>query len=208
MGNNIEFWEERHRNSGNKFNRVTGFAKFCYYRFMKDKSGKLVDLGCGKGADSIYFNYMGLKVTAIDYSQEAMKMFNEMQQQNNVFIANLTKDITEPLPFEENSQDFVYSRLSLHYFDDVTTKKMFTEINRILKSEGILCFQAKSTSDKKYGQGKEIEKDMFEDEEGYVRHFFSEEYAKELLSEFEIIYIENRVMEDGNAYLDAVAKKR
>lgn len=38
----------------------------------------------------------------------------------------------------------------------------------------------KSTSDPSCGQGKEIEKDMYE-REGRIRHYFSEAYVKECL---------------------------
>ena len=38
----------------------------------------------------------------------------------------------------------------------------------------------KSTEDRLYGQGTEIEQDMY-DMDGHVRHFFSESYARKLL---------------------------
>jgi hypothetical protein len=39
----------------------------------------------------------------------------------------------------------------------------------------------KSTDDRLYGKGIELEPDMF-DMDGHVRHFFSEAYARELLA--------------------------
>ena len=70
-------------------------------------------------------------------------------------------------------------------------------------------FQVKSTQDKSYGEGTEIEKDMFKDNNGSVRHFFSKEYAKELLKDnFSIILLEERKIHTGNAYLEVVAEKK
>jgi ubiquinone/menaquinone biosynthesis C-methylase UbiE len=84
----------------------------------------------------------------------------------------------------------VYARLSLHYFSDLTTKRIFSEIARVLKPNGYLCFLCKSTNDPLYGKGNEIEKDMYENK-GHVRHFFSKEYATELMQQsFEIQTIE------------------
>ena len=89
-------------------------------------------------------------------------------------------DSNHPLPFRDNTFDVVYARLSLHYFRDSVTKEIFKEIHRILKPDGRLSFLCKSTGDSFYGKGEEIEKDLFE-YEGYMRHFFTENYAKECL---------------------------
>jgi ubiquinone/menaquinone biosynthesis C-methylase UbiE len=203
-----EFWEKRHKESVGRYNRVTDFARFCYYNFLKEKKGKLLDLCCGKGADSIFYHNKGFNVTSLDYSSEAIKQFNETQNRYNIFIANLVHDISKKLPFEDSSFDYVYIRLGLHYFTDKELKNILSKIKRVLKSEGLLMFQVKSTSDKDYGKGKEIEKDMYEDETGYVRHFFSKEYAESLLEEFNIVMIEERKIPNGSAYLEVVVEKK
>ncbi|MBU0756768.1 MAG: class I SAM-dependent methyltransferase [Nanoarchaeota archaeon] len=207
MGNK-ELWEQRHKNSIGRYNRVTDFARFCYDNFLKNKKGKLLDLGCGKGSDSIFFHFKDFAVTAVDYSSEAIKQFNFQQNKNNLFITSLVKDMAEGFSFEDSSFDIVYSRLGLDYLTDEDTKKVFSEIKRILKSEGYFLFQVKSNNDQKHGQGKEIEKDMYEDEDGYARHFISQDYAKELLDGFEIIFMDEKKIANGNAYLDVIAKKK
>lgn len=205
---NKELWEQRHKNSFGRFNRVTEFARFVYYNFLKDKKGKLLDLGCGKGADSIFFHYKGFNVTAIDYSSEAINQFNELQNMKNLFITSFVRDIREEFAFEDDCFDFVYSRLGLDYLNDIELKKIVLEIKKVLKSEGLLIFEIKSVNDIKYGKGKEIEKDMFEDEEGYARHFFSQDHIKEILNDFEIIFIDEKKLDNGNCYLDVIAKKK
>jgi ubiquinone/menaquinone biosynthesis C-methylase UbiE len=120
----------------------------------------------------------------------------------------LVKDISEPLPFEDESFHYIYTRLGLHYFTDAELKKIVPELNRVLKSEGVLMIQVKSISDALYDKGKLIEKDMYEDESGYVRHFFSREYAESLLKDFHIIMIEERIIDKGSAYLEIIAEKK
>ncbi len=203
-----EHWEKKHRESAGKYNRVTDFARFCYYNFMKKKIGKVLDLCSGKGADAIFFHNKGFKVTAVDYSNEAIKQFNETQRMYEIFVSSFVKDISETLPFEDSSFDYVYVRLGLYYFTDEELKNIIPEILRVLKSEGLLLFQVKSVSDKEYGKGNEIEKDMYEDETGYVRHFFSKEYTESLLKDFHIVMIEDRKIEQGSAYLEVVAEKK
>jgi ubiquinone/menaquinone biosynthesis C-methylase UbiE len=204
-----EHWEKKHKESEGRYNRVTDFARLSYYNFMKNKKkASVLDLCSGKGADSIFFHNKGLKVTSVDYSNEAIRQFNETQKRYEIFISSFVKDITEPLPFGDENFDYVYTRLGLYYFTDEELKKILPEIRRVLKSEGLLIFQVKSTNDKEYGKGKEIEKDMFEDETGYVRHYFSKEYTEELLKEFTIVMIEERKAENGGAYLEVVAEKK
>ena len=95
------------------------------------------------------------------------------------------------MSFNDNKFDVVYARLSLHYFTDKITKKIFNEMHRVLRPNGYLCFICKSTNDPLYGKGIEVEKDMFENN-GHVRHFFSENYAKLLLVDrFKIQKIES-----------------
>ena len=199
--------DKKHRESIGRYNRVTDFARLCYYNFMKNKKhAKVLDLGCGKGADTIFFHNKGLDATGVDYSKEAIKQFNDTQKRYDIFIASLVHDITQGLPFEDESYDFVYSRLGLHYFDDKKTRKIISECRRVLKREGLLMFQVKSTSSKEYGVGKEVKKDIFEDETGYLRHLFSKEYTKSILQGFNIVMLEERKIPIGYAYLEVIAE--
>jgi SAM-dependent methyltransferase len=201
-------WERKHKISGEKFNRVTLFASEIYEKHLQGKSGKLLDLGCGKGADSIFFHSKGFDVTAVDFSKFAILKFNEQQQKDKVFITTLMRDFTEPFIFADGSFDVVYSRISLNYFTDEVTRNIFREIDRVLKSEGMLIFQTKSTKDKDYGMGKKIEENVFEKEEGYARHFFSLEYVEVLLPGYSLVQKDELVLGNGNAYLNVVAVKK
>jgi tellurite methyltransferase len=204
-----EFWEQKHKESEGRYNRVTDFARLVYYNFMKNKKkAAVLDLCCGKGADSIFFHNKGLTVNSMDYSSEAIKQFNATQKRYEIFLSSIVKDISEPLPFQDNSFDFVYSRLGLYYFTEEELKNILAEVNRVLKSEGLLLFQVKSVNDKEYGKGKELEKDMYEDETGYVRRYFSKESTEELLKDFTVVMIEERRADNGNAYLEVVAEKK
>jgi ubiquinone/menaquinone biosynthesis C-methylase UbiE len=203
-----EIWEKKHKESEGRYHKVTDFARLCFFNFVKGKKGRLLDVCCGKGADAIFFHNKGLKVTAMDFSNEAIKQFNETQKRYDIFLTSLLKDVSEPLPFEDESFEFIYSRLGLHYFTDDETKKVFLELSRILKSEGLLMFQVKSVNDKEYGKGTELEKDMYKDETGHTRHFFTLEYTESLLEGFNIIMLEERKVENGSAYIEVIAEKK
>jgi ubiquinone/menaquinone biosynthesis C-methylase UbiE len=142
-------------------------------------SSRILELGCGVGNDSIGFANAGHTVVATDFSEVAIAK-NTKRWKNSPNLTFQVIDINQPLEFQANNFDVVYARLSLHYFSDIDTKKIFQEIHRVLKPKGYLCFICKSVKDPLNGKGEEIEKDMFE-LDGHVRHFFSEEYAKSLL---------------------------
>ena len=169
----------------------------------------ILELGCGEGNDSIYFAEQGHTITATDFSDVAIKQNNERWTHPN--LAFQVQDIRQPLKFGDASFDSVYARLSLHYFTDDTTKCVFREIARVLKPGGTLYFMCKSTDDHIYGQGDEIEKDMYE-LNGHVRHFFSKEYALELLDDAKLDQEnietgEEMIYDRQSAFIKVIAKK-
>jgi len=138
---------------------------------------KLLELGCGVGSDSAYFASLGVDVVATDFSDVVIA-------QNKAKHANVTfevVDIAKPLPYEAKMFDVVYAHLSLHYYDEPKTAKVFKEIERVLRPGGMLYFSCKSVDDPLFGDGTEIQPGVFE-REGHIRHFFSLDYTKQLLS--------------------------
>jgi ubiquinone/menaquinone biosynthesis C-methylase UbiE len=171
-------WNNAHKNQWlhSHSQHQTGFAEEVN-RAIKPRS-KILELGCGEGNDSIYFAEQGHVVTATDFSDEVIKQ--NKQRHANSSLKFLEQDNSQKLPFEDNSFDIVYARLSLHYFTDKTTRAIFEEIKRVLRPNGKLYFMCKSTDDPIHGKGKEIEADMFELDD-HVRHFFSRKYVLSLL---------------------------
>lgn len=182
---------------------------FCYeVAALLPPHQKILELGCGAGNDSNYFAMLGHQVLATDFSEVAIEKNREFYKNDNLTFEVL--DISNALPFKNNSYDLVYARLSLHYFTDEKTREIVGEIARILKPGGLLAFVCKSTSDPKYGVGKMIEKDMYENG-GHVRHFFSKNYTEKLLQdEFETLKLEEGEEEfysDISAFIKVIARK-
>ncbi len=176
----VNNWDKKWK--GRELESANNFAKrVCV--FLKDKKAKTVlDLGSGKGKDSIYFFRKGYDVTALDFSEEALCGIKKCIPE----IKCIKKDLSE-IDFKNNSFDVIYAHLSLHYFDDKNTKKLFENIFKILKPGGYFFVKCKSIDDALYGQGKQVGQDMFEKK--HIRHFFSKEYMNEVLEDFEVIKI-------------------
>lgn len=56
---------------------------------------------------------------------------------------HITHNTLNDFPFEDNSFDFIYSRLSLHYFNESDLNGIFDEIKRMVKIDGYFAFSCK-----------------------------------------------------------------
>jgi len=174
----------------NRDDRLTPnrFAKRSFSE-IKNKSFKtLLDVGCGVGVDSIFFAQNGLKVTAVDFSESGIEKLKQTITRKK--IKNLTPELGDisNLRFSPKSFDVIYAHLSLHYFDDKTTTKIFNDLYKFLRPKGLFFIKCKSTDDRLYGKGKKIAKDIY-DRDGHIRHFFSKEYMAEKLQKFKVLKI-------------------
>ena len=177
MKDQKQFWNDAHKKSiiAAHSTHQTRFAE--EVNKILPAHSVLLELGCGEGNDSIYFAEQGHEVVATDVAKSIIAQ--NTHRYSHPKLRFVQQDTGEPLAFPDASFDAVYARLSLHYFTDVVTRGVFAEIARVLKPGGKFCFMCKSTDDRLYGKGKQIEPDMFESD--HIRHFFSETYAKDVL---------------------------
>ena len=140
---------------------------------------KVLDLGCGIGYESDYLSQKGLKVVACDFSEVALGRLKERLSG----VETVLHDISETLPFEDESFDLVVADLSLHYFDSETTKSIMSEIKRILTRKGCLLARVNSIYDVNHGAGggEKIEENYYF-VGGYNKRFFTIEEAEKYFS--------------------------
>lgn len=155
--------------------------------FEKIPKGKSLDLGCGLGQYTKYMMDNGFKVTSVDISEEVLNRLKE-----NIPEANTMQlDMSQKLPFKDNEFNLVIANLSIHYFDEKTTKKLLNEIKRVLKPGGYFIGSVNSSKCIDFIKDH-IEKieDNFYHEEGRDIRLWDKPQFDTFFSEFEKIVLE------------------
>lgn len=95
---------------------------------------KILMLGCGTGEENLMLREFGAtEIIGIDLSKESIQLAKESYPDCEFVVGDMHK-----LPFQENTFDFVYSSLAIHYSED--PESVYKEIHRILKENGQLLF--------------------------------------------------------------------
>ena len=194
------YWNKAHVEKYSKSDwafKPSIFAKEAIEYFPK--SGKLLEIGTGQGGDADFFQSLGYEVVATDYADVAID--NARKRVKNVVFKNV--DTAQGLPFADEYFDVVYAHLSLHYFNAVTTKKVFTDIHRILKLGGI-CATITNTMDdpeKEEYNYEKLEDGYYQDPKGIKKRYFSVQSLASFTDDlFESLLLDNL----GRAYKDDV----
>lgn len=146
-----------------------------------------IDLGCGLGQDTAWLMKEGFKVISCDISSCALEKLKE--QLPNAKTMKL--DVTNGLPFKNNSIGLVNANLSLHYFKMAQTKEIFEDIYRILVKDGLLIGRMNSNkNDYVEPHFQEIEKNFYYDPlNGKHSRLFSKKQFDELTSKWKVILL-------------------
>lgn len=155
--------------------------------------GRVLDLGCGGGNDTLYFIEKGKKVIACDQSVNAIQ---NIQKNFPEVLEARCFNMLDGFEFEDNSFEIVCTDLSLHYFREADTRRILNEIRRILIPGGHLFVRVNSVKDVNHGagQGIEVEQHLYRTEDGMFKRFFDEEDVRRLFSDFEILFCEEQKM--------------
>jgi len=192
-------WSDIHKSSYAKsdwINKPSIFAETAVKYFPK--SGRILELGAGQGQDSRFFADNGYEVVSTDLDSAALELSRKKLLARKESVSLQQLDLSQEFPFESETFDVVYAHLSLHYFDAATTRRLFGEIIRVLKTGGIFAFLVNSTSDPEYGAGEAIEPDYFQIDK-LAKRYFSVESAREFGQYFNVILLDNF----GETYKDA-----
>lgn len=192
-----DVWQDIHQNYKQQdwIDKPSIFAEQAIQYFPK--TGAVLELGAGQAQDGCFFAEKGYIVTATDLEDSALELAKQKASDKGVELDLRKVDLREELPFESDSFDVIYSHLALHYFDTETTKRLFGEIQRVLKPGGVFAFFVNSVNDPEYKTGEELEPDYFQIDKT-AKRYFSEASVREFAQWFDI----NLLDELGETYKD------
>ncbi len=98
-------------------------------------TGKLLELGCGKGYDANYLCNRGFTVTAIDISEDVIEMAKQIN--NGLNIEFISTDFFVGFPTKKFN--IVYDRGFLHNYKKLLAQ-LFEKVSRILEDQGKYIF--------------------------------------------------------------------
>jgi ubiquinone/menaquinone biosynthesis C-methylase UbiE len=111
------------------------YEKPAMYAQLPELNDKTVlSLGCGSGEDSRYLKEQGAtRSVGVDISPELIKIAQKTPGGCEFQVMDM-----EHLDFTDESFDFLYSSLAVHYIEDWT--QLMSEAHRVLKSGGYFLF--------------------------------------------------------------------
>jgi len=136
---NNEYYTREARASAEYFDEIERRRYRWHYHLaelfasLQGKGGKLLEIGCGIGVDSVQLARAGFEVTAVDLTDAAIDVARRFATARDVSIDFRTAN-AEGLDFPDETFDVVYSFGVLHHTPDV--ERAVEEVRRVLKPGG------------------------------------------------------------------------
>lgn len=102
------------------------------------RSGRMLDVGFGRGANLIFFAESGFECHGFEVSQESLDAAKELADRTGVTLT-LGLLTSTTLPYEKNHFDIVLSWSAVYYHGSRSTvREAISEFHRIIRPGGIL----------------------------------------------------------------------
>lgn len=157
---------------------------------LTEKS-KIIDIGCGNGRDSFYFNSIGHSVVGIDVSKSAIKANNKKIATKGISFN--WNDLSGYMQTQgDNVADVIYARFSIHAMtEEEETETLFAAAS-LLKKDGFFYIETRSIKDPQARKGELISHS--ERIDGHYRRFGDSAILSKKLkhSGFALEYLEEK----------------
>jgi len=184
-----QHWENTFSRKKDMFGLKASYsAQAAAKKFKNEGKKKILELGGGQGRDTIFLAQNGFEVYVLDYCETGVEAISEKAETMNLSDSITAKchDLRDPLPFADQEFDACYSHmLYCMAFTTSELELLSSEINRILKPNGLNIYTARNTNDADYGTGVHCGEDIYK-VGGFAVHFFSREKVDRLAKGFAI----------------------
>lgn len=225
MANDPTLWQNEYRQRGipsSFLGTHSGILDLLYNYLIEQKITLLdktaADLGCGRGRNTFSLvNHGAKKVYAIDFVKSVIDSLEAQVKPKNLSnkITALCSDLTKPWPIPNQSLDIVLDIFCFKHQTDETKQQFYkSELNRKLKSGGLLLIDLAGADDGYYGIQKkeEIKPEVFkvtDPNAGVTSLLFTKESLLREFPNFDVINFVNDKKEGemhGQTYLRSTLK--
>ena len=176
---------------------------------------RVLDIGCGNGANVVYFREAGYEAKGCDISSVAVQLGNNWLEKCGYPPSLISKDITD-LDFEPKQFDIIVSHAALDHILFSNFLQVIEKVSVWLCEKGYFFLTLRGTEGFEYekktsseveprtlitGDNKELAS-PFENPWGknIPQHFFTQDEIESSLSNFEIISLEKAVEHGGSNF--------
>lgn len=168
-----------------------------YLKTGKAKPGAALDIGSGRGRNSIYLAKIGFNVTAIETATSALDESRSLAKETGVKVNFIEANAGSTLPFPDGSFDLVIDMMTMHLLDPQERENYASEVKRVLKPNGYFLFYTIAAGSPqalklfKESPGPEPHSYIVP-QSGMVEKCFTKGELEELFSPLRMIHFEDR----------------
>lgn len=159
------------------------------------KNGKrLLDAGCGEGADSVFFAQHGFDVTAIDSNKIYLSRLRSFKKDNGLKNISVKNGDVINYPYRSNFYDAVSCLLVGCCMKKSEFEKLVSALKKTVRSEGIIIMSLRNYLDPEFADyastEKMIEPNTYRKKEDCckIRYYIEKNRLRECFWDFEILY--------------------
>ncbi len=181
----LDRWNERYKEKEFAYGELPN--NYFKEQILKLKPGKILFPAEGEGRNSVYAAKLGWDVYAFDISEEGLKKAKSLAVKNNVMIDYQVGEL-KSLNYKPNQFD-VIALIYAHFPADLKSN-IHASLNKLLRKEGYVIFEAFSKSHIKYNSVNEAVGGPKE-----IDMLFSIDEIKSDFKDFEIIELKEMEVE-------------
>lgn len=170
---------------------IPNFIRFVQEQGHIPKDTKVLDIGCGKGRNSIWVASQGFSVTGIDFAPEAVEEATRRAETSDQRVDFKVMDITEQWPYEDSSFQVILDCNSTICISLPGRQVAAEEAYRVLVPKGLYLFYGIARTpfvDKSPGQ--EPNSAVFP-RTGKFEKQYTEEELRETYKSFEVVALDS-----------------
>ena len=150
-------WNEIFKEKGKVFTEVQEDMPKVLKILKRNNVQKILDLGCGSGRHLVYLVKNGFDVYGFDIAEKGLEIAKQWLKENNLSADFKAGSLYERLPYQDNFFEAIISTQAINHGLIEDIRMAIKEIERVLKSGGLIFITVRKRHIRNWESGKVIE---------------------------------------------------